>query len=91
MGAITAVKAGLSVVSYLRTMMDPEKRQLLEDQITEHVLEELPRIARLLEERCADLEARGCTHYEANMIAQQTIESHPTDSGEQPPIWFPKS
>lgn len=63
------------VTSYLKTLMDPEKRRLLEEQTMEHLLEELPRMHRLIEERCADLEDRGCTHVEANIIANQVIEA----------------
>lgn len=70
-----ALTAGKAVGSYLVALLDPNKRRQLEQAIEDHVLLELPRIVRLLEERCADLEARGCTPYEANVIAYQVIEA----------------
>lgn len=74
-GLVVAKVGVSSVVSYLKAMADPGKRRLLEEQKDEHVLSELPRIIGLLEDRCADLEARGCTPVEANIIAHQVIEA----------------
>lgn len=61
--------------SYFKALLDPKMRRRLDTEIQNHVLAELPRIVHLLEERCADLEARGCTPREANIIAYQVIEA----------------
>jgi hypothetical protein len=66
---------GKATVSYLVALLDPGKRRHLEQAIEDHVLAELPRIVGLIEERCSDLEARGCTPVEANVIAHQVIEA----------------
>jgi hypothetical protein len=69
------IVAGKIGASYLRAQLDPNMRRRLAQEIEDHVLAELPRIVRLIEDRCADLEARGCTPHEANIIAYQVIEA----------------
>src|ERR1051325_2338569 len=69
------IVAGKIGASYLRALLDPNMRRRLAQEIEDHVLVELPRIVRLIEDRCADLEARGCTPHEANIIAYQVIEA----------------
>lgn len=66
--------AGESLFSYLKGQADPEGRAWLAKEIENHLLSELPRLSALISERCADLEARGCTHYEAMIIVHQVIE-----------------
>jgi hypothetical protein len=74
--ALTVGKGAVSsVVSYLKGQLDPDKRRRLDQEIQDYVLAELPRIVLLLEERCADLEARGCTPVEAVTLAHQVIEA----------------
>lgn len=70
-----ASKAGGAALSYLRAMLDPGLRRKLDDEITNHVLEEIPRILRILEARIEDVKASGCTVHEANIIAHQVFEA----------------
>jgi len=67
--------AGKSLLSYLAAKLDPNMRRQLDEEITLHVLSEIPRIKRLLEERIDDVAASGCTPHEANIIAHQVIEA----------------
>lgn len=67
-------KAALgTVTSRVKKWIDLNKQHALDEALNEYLLEELPRLHRLMEERCADLEARGCTHSEASIIAYQVI------------------
>jgi hypothetical protein len=69
------LSAGKSVLSFLKTWLDPDMRARLDNEITMHVLSEIPRIMRLLDERIDDVVASGCTPHEANIIAHQVIEA----------------
>lgn len=68
-------KGAVAATGYLKSLLDPNKRRLLDEQIITHVLEEIPRIVRLLDERVADVRASGCTPEEANIIAHQVVEA----------------
>jgi len=65
-------KAGLS---YLKAILDPGLRRKLDEEITAHVLAEIPLVLHLLEERIEDVRASGCSVHEANIVAQQVFEA----------------
>lgn len=69
------VTAGKSLLNYLKALLDPHMRRRLDEEITLHVLSEIPRVKRLLEERIDEVAASGCTAHEANIIAHQVIEA----------------
>ena len=73
--AVTGSPDPGSIVNFLWSWFDPGRRRVLEEQMMEHVLEEIPRVAKLLEERIEDVRASGCGHEEANVIAFQVIEA----------------
>ena len=64
-----------SVVELVGSLLDPDRRIQLAAMITDYVLSELPRMKRLLEQRCQAIEASGCSPVEAQIIAFQTIEA----------------
>src|SRR4051794_19625837 len=74
-GLTIASKAGKSVLKYITTMMDPELRRALDQEIESFVLSELPRIHRLIEERIDQVQAAGCSVEEALIIAHQVYEA----------------
>jgi hypothetical protein len=74
-GLTLASKGGGAVFAYLRSLLDPGLRRQLDEEITNHVLSEIPRIVRVLEARIHDVSASGCSVHEANIIAHQVLEA----------------
>jgi hypothetical protein len=68
-----AVKTGTALLRTLRGWIDPNRG--IEEATDAFVLEELPRIVALLDSRAAEIQASGCTHEEAKIIAHQVIEA----------------
>lgn len=75
--------AGRKLLGYLDAQLAPHMRKRLDEEIITHVLSEIPRIKRLLEERIDDVAASGCTAHEANIIAHQVIEAQQRTLDEQ--------
>ena len=75
LGLSSAIPGFASLFELIEALIDPSKSQKIDRAITAHVLSELPRMKRLLEERIADVEASGCTLPEAQVVAYQTIEA----------------
>jgi hypothetical protein len=74
-GLTIASKAGGSAFAYLKSLLDPGMRRQLDEEITNQVLSEIPRILRILEARIEDVSSSGCSVHEANIIAHQVLEA----------------
>lgn len=74
-GAALVSKGGGVAFGYLKAILDPSLRRKLDEEITNHVLSEIPRILRILEARIQEVQASGCTVQEANIIAHQVVEA----------------
>jgi hypothetical protein len=57
------------------SLADPNKRKALQQAIEDHVLEELPRMASMINNRIDEVVASGCSVQEASIVAYQVIES----------------
>lgn len=69
------VQAARALVGYLNGQLDPDDRKALDDATIAHVLEEIPRITRLLNARIDEVASSGCSVEEACIIAHQVFDA----------------
>ena len=75
MSALVLVKDGVKLGVAIRKAMDPGRSRALDKAVTEHILEEIPRIVRLLQERINEVNASGCTWEDVKIISEQVFDA----------------